>query len=106
MKKETNIQEAINRLRELDQNASPTPWEAWGAGEGGNTSIEHPMGNVLERDQHGSDHMWEVITWISEADADLIVETRNALPALLTEIERLTAENQHLTARMEESKEK
>lgn len=92
----TNIQETLDRLRELDKNASPAPWKAEGAGEDRNTFIEHPMGDVLERDQHGSDHMWEVITWISEADADFIVETRNAIPELLAEIDRLTTENQEL----------
>lgn len=85
----SDIQETIEHLRRLDQVASPAPWEVWGAGEGGNTSIEHPMGDVLERGERGTGHMREDITWIREADADLVIETRNALPALLTEIERL-----------------
>lgn len=87
-----DIQETINHLRELDQNASPAPWEVWGAGEGGNTSIEHPMGDVLERGERGTGHMREDITWVREADADIIVEARNAIPALLTEIDRLSNE--------------
>ena len=86
----TNIQETINRLRELDQNASPAPWEAWGIGENGQAFIEHPMGDVLERGERRTGHKTkEKTTWLREADADLITETRNALPALLTEIERL-----------------
>ena len=85
----TTIQETVNRLRELDKEASPAPWEAWGCGEDGQTSIEHPMGDVLERGERGYGHMREDITWLREADADLITETRNALPALLAEIERL-----------------
>ena len=89
----SDIQETINRLRELDQEASPAPWEAWGFGEDEQTSIEHPMGDVLERGERGYGHMREDTTWFREADADLITETRNALPALLTEIDRLTAEN-------------
>ena len=86
----TYIQETIDRLRELDKEASPAPWEAWGCGEDGQTSIEHPMGDVLERGERGYGHMREDITWLREADADLITETRNALPVLLAEIDRLT----------------
>lgn len=86
----TYIQETINRLRELDRVASPAPWEAWGCGENMQTSIEHPMGDVLERGERGHGHMREDITWLRESDADLITETRNALPVLLTEIDRLT----------------
>lgn len=85
-----DIQETINRLRELDRVASPAPWEAWGFGEDEQTSIEHPMGDVLERGERGYGHMREDIAWFREADADLITETRNALPALLAEIDRLT----------------
>ena len=86
----TAIQETIARLRELDQTASRAPWEAWGFGENGQTSIEHPMGDVLERGERGYGYMREDITWLREADADLITETRNALPVLLAEIDRLT----------------
>ena len=86
----TTIQETIDRLRELDRTASPAPWEAWGCGENRQTSIEHPMGDVLERGERGYGHMREDTTWLREADADLITETRNALPALLAEIDRLT----------------
>ena len=85
----STIQETIAQLRRLDRYASPAPWEVWGAGEGVNTSIEHPMGDVLERGERGAGHMREDIAWIREADADLIIETRNALPALLAEIDRL-----------------
>lgn len=92
----TTIQETIDRLRELDRTASPAPWEAWGCGENRQTSIEHPMGDVLERGERGHGHMREDIVWLREADADLITETRNALPVLLAEIDRLTAENTQL----------
>lgn len=93
----TYIQETIARLRELDQTASPAPWEAWGFGEDEQTSIEHPMGDVLERGERGYGHMREDITWLRESDADLITETRNAIPVLLAEIDRLTAEIDRLT---------
>lgn len=92
----TYIQETIDRLRELDRVASPAPWEAWGCGENMQTSIEHPMGDVLERGERGHGHMREDITWLRESDADLITETRNAIPALLAEIDRLTSENKNL----------
>lgn len=85
----SDIQETIDRLRELDRYASPAPWEAWDFGEDEQTSIEHPMGDVLERGERGYGHMREDITWLREADADLITETRNALPVLLAEIDRL-----------------
>lgn len=92
----TDIQETINRLRELDRYASPAPWEAWGFGGDEQTTIGHPMGDVLERGERGHGHMREDITWLREADADLITETRNALPDLLAEIERLAEENLEL----------
>lgn len=38
--------------------------------------------------------MRENITWISTANASLIIEYRNTTPALLDEIERLRAEKQ------------
>ena len=85
----SDTQETIERLRELNQTASPAPWEAWGFGEDEQTSIEHPMGDVLERGERGYGHMREDITWLREADADLITETRNALHDLLAEIDRL-----------------
>ena len=84
----TAIQETITRLRELDQTASRAPWEAWGFDKDEQTSIEHPMGDVLKRGERGHGHMREDVTWLREADADLITETRNALPVLLAEIER------------------
>lgn len=86
----STIEETIAKLRELDRYASPAPWEAWGFGKDEQTSIGHPMGDVLERGERGYGHMREDITWLREADADLITETRNALPALLAEIDRIT----------------
>ena len=86
----SDIQETIARLRELDRYASPAPWEAWGFGGDEQTTIGHPMGDVLERDERGYGHMREDITWLREADADLITQTRNSLPDLLAEIDRLT----------------
>ena len=83
------IKETIARLRGLDRYASPAPWEAWGFGGDEQTTIGHPMGDVLERDERGYGHMREDITWLREADADLITETRNALPALLAELDRM-----------------
>ena len=84
----TTIEETINRLRDLDRYASPAPWEAWGFGGDEQTSIEHPMGVVMKRSERGHGHMREDITWLREADADLITQTRNALPDLLAELDR------------------
>ena len=83
----TDIQETIARLRELDQEALPAPWwlgdDAWGHhailceyGE----SVEVVIDTLWEGEplDHGS------------LDLQLITETRNSLPDLLAEIDRLT----------------
>lgn len=83
-KMSTSIQETINHLRELDQKASPAPWGWSGGGQGSPILSANDAVGRLE--------------YATEEDLDLITETRNAVPALLAEIERLTAENRHLSA--------
>lgn len=103
MKKETNIQETIARLRELDQVASPAPWWVGSSAESYNAIVcedGETTSGVLD-----ACYVGERLS-SNDPDLQIITETRNAIPALLAEIDRLTAENQHLTALMEESKEK
>lgn len=70
----STIQETINRLRELERAAAPAPWRWY-------------------------DYYFE--DW-PECESDLtnehlmIMHARNAIPALLAEIDRLTAENTQL----------
>lgn len=80
-------------LETLEKEASPAPWESSDHGEGNNTYLEHPVGDVLTHSERGYGHTREDIAWISKEDAELITATRNALPALLAEIKRLKQEN-------------
>lgn len=84
----TEIQETIERLRELDQTASPAPWSWSGGGQGSPILSANDAVGRLE--------------YATEEDLDLITETRNAIPALLDERERLIAELERLTARVAE----
>lgn len=69
----------IDRLRQLEAEATPGPWEADGAGIGhGERWIAH--GNVRYPSEA-----------TAEADAEFIAEARNALPELLDELETLRA---------------
>lgn len=95
--------ELIARLRELDKKASPVPWESSNHGEGENTFLESEIDDVLVHDERGEGYMRENIAWISEANASLIVEARNALSALLDERDRLEAENKKLRERLQEA---
>ena len=95
----TNIQETINHLRELDRAASPAPWRTVFS-----TQIYAGEEEVFEVDTSYD----EICEWVEcsdecgcagyarKPDIDLLVATRNSLPILLTEIERLTAENTQL----------
>ena len=87
----------LTRLRELDAKASPAPWEIT---HSRHLETMEGVGLVIEDSEGGT---------VAEADSDfghhslfiddalpLMVELRNALPILLTEIERLTAENTQL----------
>ena len=90
----TNIQGTINRLRELDQNASPAPWNynPWSADSNGGITQNITSGWGEEEEIL----LGEVSFLLTEHDAEMIAESRNAIPELLAEIERLTAENQAL----------
>lgn len=101
----TDIQETINRLRELDRAARPAPW----APQGGFISCGQASLDITN-DKQGFPLMrlWADMTKGDrevnpQDDFVLIIEARNALPALLTEIDRLTAENQTLTAELAKS---
>lgn len=75
-------EELHNRLRELHQNASPTPWD---------TSTTGRQAEIVDEDD---DLVLELgyapsMDVQMKNDALLVVETINVLPALLDEIERL-----------------
>ena len=90
----TNIQETINRLRELDRKASPAPWtEATDE-----TTPDMPCllldsngGLVAEGEDDWASHWFHIDNMVP-----LLTELRNALPELLAEIERLAEENLEL----------
>ena len=99
----SKIQETIDRLRELDAKASPAPWRTEF-----DTHIYAGEGEIFEIDTSNDD----ICEWFEcsdecgcagyerKPDIDLLAASRNAIPALLDEIERLTAENQALTAEL------
>ena len=84
----TTIQETINQLREIDRVTAPAPWV--------DTINEYdPELPCLLLDANGGqvaegEADWD--TYYSNLDntVGLLTELRNALPALLTEIDRLT----------------
>ena len=94
----SDIQETIEKLREFDRAASPAPWA--------------PQGGFISCGQTSLDITYDkqdfpfMRLWARTADGDrevnpqddfaLIIEARNALPDLLAEIDRLTAENKKL----------
>ena len=89
----TTIQETIARLRELDQEASPAPWWVGSSAESYNAIVcedGETTSGVLDACYAGER--------LSSNDPDLqiVTETRNAIPSLLAEIDRLTAENTQL----------
>lgn len=87
-----DIQETINRLRELDKNASPAPWKyavIHLTDEDSYSQLEEARGEHI-LDNWGTSQL-------SYEDIDIIIEARNAIPVLLTEIERLKAENKKLS---------
>lgn len=86
----TEIQETINRLRELDRTASPAPWY-----------IEEHESMIVTGDEETGEEVGAVFFQAmkskkSKANAAILTEARNAIPALLAEIERLAEENQTL----------
>lgn len=88
----SDTQETIDRLRELDQAASPAPWVFTGTKRTGYDTIE--PGDLLEG--NGLGLIPEIERVCPPVDAELIAEARNAIPLLLEEIDRLTAENTQL----------
>lgn len=86
-----DIQDTIARLRELDRVASPAPWSSQrGFISAGQASLD------ITNDKQGFPLMrlWADMTKEDrevnpQDDFTLITETRNALPDLLTEINRL-----------------
>lgn len=82
----TTIQETINRLRELDQEALPAPW--WlGDNEWGHHAILCEYGESVEV---VIDTLWEGEPMgDNDPDLQLILEARNSLPDLLAEIGRM-----------------
>lgn len=88
----TDIQETINRLRELEQKASPAPWVFTGTKCTGYDTIE--PGDLLEG--NGLEIIPEIQRVCPPIDAQLIAEARNAIPELIAEIDRMSAENAQL----------
>ena len=87
----TDIQENIDRLRELDRVIAPAPWGSTYSGcletidYGGMVIKDAEGGTVAEADVDFGHH-WFFI----DGALPLMVDLRNALPSLLTEIDRLT----------------
>lgn len=77
----------LTRLRELDAKASPAPWSynPWSANSSGEVTQNITYGWGEEEEIL----IGEVSYLLIESDAEMIAESRNAIPALLAEIERL-----------------
>lgn len=82
----STIEETIDRLRELDQTASPAPWRV-----GTTKSWDHGiLCEYGEKVEVVIDTLWEGEPLDDNSpDLQIITETRNSLPDLLAEIERL-----------------
>ncbi|GAA1046072.1 hypothetical protein [Rothia amarae] len=81
-----NIDDLIDRLRELDQSASPAPWH-----------IEPYENMVVTGDDEtgeeiGATYYGRKRSKKQRANREMLTDARNAVPALLAEIERLYAE--------------
>ena len=81
----TNIQETLDRLRELDQKASPAPWWV------NDTECLHY--GILSEDIDYTALVIDAYCGGERIDRDtpdlkIIVEARNAIPKLIAEIER------------------
>lgn len=85
--------EALKELRELEQKATPGPWDLFGVTDSGLLPdiIDANLNHVAR--VHGHNAM---APGQSRYDAELIAAMRNALPALLAELDRLTKENAEL----------
>jgi hypothetical protein len=69
----------IDRLRELDSAATPGPWSYF--------ISSYDNGTMFITDDASGDEQTVRADWLSEADAALIAEARNALPKLLAIVE-------------------
>lgn len=84
------IEETIDRLRELGQKARPAPWSYLILPIDIHTGAQDSV--LLDGDGHGfATNAEDAFT---RNDFDFMLEARNAIPELLTEIERL---NNHLS---------
>ena len=95
----TEIQETIARLRELDRVTAPAPWRD-------TTDENNPDMPCLLLDSNGGlvaegEDDWGSHWFHIDNMVPLLIELRNTLPDLLSEIDRLTAENKNLTAAWE-----
>lgn len=99
------------RLRALAEHATPGPWETrpydlrqWTIGKclgtDENLGNGHPIRGVAVCDRPPSGYTW--ITTACEKNAEFIAAAREAVPALLAEIERLTRERDALNKPMQQ----
>lgn len=90
----TTIQETIDYLHALHSTIPPSPWvdkPCWNGEDQLRWEIEDAEGAVVYS---------KVDEPCARQSYELLARLRNALPALLEEIERLTAENKALTAEL------
>lgn len=83
----TKFQEAIDRLRELDLVTAPAPWDVTPYGPDKDTAC------WIVKDCEESTICSRISNHSPQANFEFIKESRNAIPLLLKEIERLTTEN-------------
>lgn len=96
----TNIQETLDHLRELDRVTAPAPWVE-------TINEENPDIPCLLLDYNGGlvaegETDWEGFWPNLDNTVGLLTELRNALPVLLNEIDRLSAENKNLAEAWED----
>ena len=107
----TNIQETINRLRELKKLATPAPWTIETSGNDYPVEVVHYSANLRGESAYLEVFMpaYSAEGEFAESEEGVNIDVRyavclvNAVPDLLTEIERLTAENQALTDELTEA---
>lgn len=83
----------LDRLRKLDREATPGPWKAWPnnhellSDEYRRHAVVGHLETAVERHAHGLFVQTNMHPETANANAALIAETRNALPALLAIVE-------------------